>query len=77
MAYAALIGLYLFVAALFGWWQISMDQRYGVMSGASQHWLPFAVMTLEWPIGIPLAMGAVVGGGWGRWNLPAPPEGGK
>lgn len=60
---------YLVVAAVFGWWQIAMDNRYGVLPAASRSMVPIIIMALDWPFGIPLAMAAVAGGGWGRWPL--------
>lgn len=60
---------YLFVASLFGWWQVAMDNYYGVKPGASKAFYPIVILSLEWPVGIPLAMASVVSGGWGRWPL--------
>lgn len=60
---------YLLIALGFGIWQVSMDRKYGVVPGASQHWLLLVVISLDWPIGIPFAMAAVACGGWGRWPL--------
>lgn len=62
-------GGYLLVAVLFGWWQVAMDQKYGVLPEASRSPIPMIVMSLDWPLGIPLAMASVAGGGWGRWPL--------
>ncbi len=63
------VAAYLSIAIAFGWWQETMDARYGVRPGASTSVGPLIVISLVWPMGIPLAMAAVAGNGWGRWTL--------
>lgn len=65
----AYTGAYLLVAVLFGWWQVAMDRQYGVLPAASKSPVPMILLALDWPLGIPLAMASVAGGGWGRWPL--------
>lgn len=64
-----IVAIYLIGAALFGWWQVAMDARYGVQPGASTSVVPMIALSAAWPIGVPLALASVAGGGWGRWSL--------
>lgn len=66
-----LVVFYLAGFVFYGWWSDAMDKRYGVKPGASTNWFARMTLNIAWPVSMPLAMAAVVSGGWGRWTLPA------
>jgi hypothetical protein len=66
---------YALIAVLFSLWMDAMDDRYGVAPAASRTSMVNFVISALWPLSIPCAMGAVAGGGWGRWHMPAKTSG--